>query len=35
LRRKLGDAGNFQMLKTQRNGGYQLAVRVELEKADQ
>jgi two-component system OmpR family response regulator len=35
LRRKLGDAGNFQMLKTQRNGGYQLAVRVELEKANQ
>jgi two-component system OmpR family response regulator len=35
LRRKLGDAGNFQTLKTQRNGGYQLAVRVELEKANQ
>ncbi|BAF88751.1 IMP dehydrogenase [Azorhizobium caulinodans ORS 571] len=29
LRRKLGDAGSFQILKTQRNGGYQLSVRVE------
>jgi two-component system OmpR family response regulator len=29
LRRKLGDAGNFQMFKTLRNGGYQLAVKVE------
>ena len=35
LRRKLGDAGNFQVLKTQRNGGYQLAVRVELENPSQ
>lgn len=30
LRRKLGDTGSFQILKTQRNGGYQLAVRVEV-----
>lgn len=29
LRRKLGDAGSFQMFKTLRNGGYQLAVKVE------
>ena len=29
LRRKLGDAGAFQMFKTQRNGGYQFAVKVE------
>lgn len=29
LRRKLGDAGAFQMFKTQRNGGYQLSVKVE------
>ena len=29
LRRKLGDSGNFQMFKTLRNGGYQLAVEVE------
>ena len=29
LRRKLGDAGSFQMFKTLRNGGYQLAVEVE------
>lgn len=29
LRRKLGDAGSFQMFKTQRNGGYQLSVEVE------
>jgi two-component system, OmpR family, response regulator len=29
LRRKLGDAGTFQILKTQRNGGYQFAARVE------
>ncbi|WP_250152276.1 response regulator [Ancylobacter radicis] len=29
LRRKLGDAGNFQIIKTLRNGGYQLAARVE------
>ena len=29
LRRKLGDAGNFQIFKTLRNGGYQLAVPVE------
>lgn len=34
LRRKLGDAGNFQILKTQRSGGYQFTARVELEKAD-
>lgn len=33
VRRKLGDAGNFQILKTQRNGGYQLSVRVETMKA--
>ncbi|MFG1345136.1 response regulator [Xanthobacter autotrophicus DSM 431] len=31
LRRKLGDQGAFQILKTLRNGGYQLAVRVEQE----
>lgn len=30
LRRKLGDAGAFQLLKTRRNGGHQLAVRVEV-----
>jgi two-component system OmpR family response regulator len=30
LRRKLGDTGSFQILKTQRNGGYQFAVRVEV-----
>jgi len=29
LRRKLGDGGSFQIFKTVRNGGYQLAVRVE------
>ncbi|MCK0207784.1 response regulator [Starkeya koreensis] len=29
LRRKLGDAGSFQMFKTLRNGGYQFAVEVE------
>ncbi len=29
LRRKLGDAGDFQIFKTQRNGGYQLSVKVE------
>nr|WP_281502848.1 response regulator [Ancylobacter crimeensis] len=29
VRRKLGDAGNFNLLKTLRNGGYQLAVPVE------
>jgi len=29
LRRKLGDAGTFQIIKTLRNGGYQLATRVE------
>lgn len=34
LRRKLGDAGNFQMLKTQRNGGYQFAVRVDVAEID-
>ncbi|WP_393977458.1 response regulator [Xanthobacter agilis] len=33
LRRKLGDQGAYQILKTLRNGGYQLAVRVELEEA--
>lgn len=33
LRRKLGDQGTFQILKTLRNGGYQLAVRVETEEA--
>lgn len=31
LRRKLGDAGSFQMFKTLRNGGYQLAVKVEAD----
>ncbi|MEP9354173.1 response regulator [Xanthobacter sp. KR7-65] len=31
LRRKLGDQGSFQLLKTLRNGGYQLAVRVDTE----
>jgi len=31
LRRKLGDQGAFKILKTLRNGGYQLAVRVESE----
>lgn len=30
LRRKLGDAGSFQIIKTLRNGGYQLAARVDL-----
>jgi two-component system OmpR family response regulator len=34
LRRKLGDAGVFQMLKTRRNGGYQFTARVDLENAD-
>lgn len=29
LRRKLGDAGNGQIFKTQRNGGYQLTARIE------
>jgi two-component system OmpR family response regulator len=29
LRRKLGDGGSFQIFKTVRNGGYQLATRVE------
>ncbi|WP_425106252.1 response regulator [Ancylobacter sp.] len=29
LRRKMGDAGSFQIIKTLRNGGYQLAARVE------
>lgn len=33
LRRKLGDQGAYQILKTLRNGGYQLAVRVEIEDA--
>ncbi|WP_018184889.1 response regulator [Kaistia granuli] len=31
LRRKLGDDGKFQIFKTVRNGGYQLAVKVETE----
>lgn len=31
VRRKLGDTGSFQILKTLRNGGYQLAARVESE----
>ncbi|TBN51880.1 response regulator transcription factor [Hansschlegelia quercus] len=31
VRRKLGDAGAFQILKTLRNGGYQLTVRVETD----
>ncbi|WP_164738386.1 response regulator [Aquabacter cavernae] len=30
LRRKLGDSGAFQIFKTQRNGGYQLAVKVDV-----
>lgn len=30
LRRKLGEASDTPILKTQRNGGYQLAVRVEM-----
>lgn len=30
LRRKLGDVGSFQIFKTQRNGGYQLAVKVDM-----
>lgn len=30
LRRKLGDSGSFQIFKTQRNGGYQLAVKVDV-----
>ncbi|MGU3496257.1 response regulator [Xanthobacteraceae bacterium A53D] len=33
VRRKLGDTGSFQILKTQRNGGYQLSVRVDAVKA--
>ncbi len=33
LRRKLGDQGAFQILKTLRNGGYQLSVRVDVEDA--
>ena len=33
LRRKLGDQGAFQILKTLRNGGYQLSVRVDVEAA--
>lgn len=35
VRRKLGDQGAFQILKTLRNGGYQLTVRVEQEAAGQ
>lgn len=31
LRRKLGDQGAFRLLKTLRNGGYQLSVKVEVE----
>lgn len=31
LRRKLGERVSFQILKTQRNGGYQLAVQVSVE----
>ncbi|GAB4064194.1 response regulator transcription factor [Ancylobacter sonchi] len=33
LRRKLGDAGSFRILKTLRNGGYQLSVPVEARAA--
>lgn len=33
VRRKLGDQGAFQILKTLRNGGYQMTVRVEQESA--
>jgi len=33
LRRKLGDAGNRQLFKTVRNGGYQLAVKVDVQDA--
>lgn len=33
LRRKLGDTGTFQILKTLRNGGYQLTAKVETETA--
>jgi two-component system OmpR family response regulator len=33
LRRKLGDAGNRQLFKTVRNGGYQLAVKIDVEDA--
>ncbi len=33
VRRKLGDQGAFQILKTLRNGGYQLTARVETEGA--
>jgi two-component system OmpR family response regulator len=35
LRRKLGDVGGAQLIKTQRNGGYQFAVRVEAGEPDQ
>lgn len=34
LRRKLGDQGAFNLLKTQRNGGYQFAARVEVAECD-
>jgi two-component system OmpR family response regulator len=34
LRRKLGDQGTFNLLKTQRNGGYQFAARVEAVECD-
>lgn len=34
LRRKLGDQGAFNLLKTQRNGGYQFAARVEVVECD-
>ncbi|PZQ18991.1 MAG: DNA-binding response regulator [Ancylobacter novellus] len=33
VRRKLGDQGAFQILKTLRNGGYQMTARVETESA--
>jgi two-component system OmpR family response regulator len=33
LRRKLGDAGSRQLFKTVRNGGYQLAVKVDVQDA--
>jgi two-component system, OmpR family, response regulator len=33
LRRKLADGGASQLFKTVRNGGYQLAVKVEVEDA--
>jgi two-component system OmpR family response regulator len=33
LRRKLGDASNRQLFKTVRNGGYQLAAKVDVQDA--